>query len=248
MPTDMKNTAPNRSLTGVMRRSMRSASTVPASIDPITKAPRASEKPDFTENTAMKKHSAMEMTSISSSLMTLRKRLNTDGIRNMPTVNQIIRKPERVSTLFISSSPCTFFLATDDSITSSTTAKRSSTMSTASTRGTKRRWRILRSSRALMMMVVDDIDSMPPRNMALTALKFSSRPTTKPSPIMPSTIISAVTAAEPPTLSSFLKLKSSPIENRSTMMPICAQKSMLPSCTTDGKKAKCGLAMKPATM
>ena len=45
IPTEMKKTAPKRSLTGVTTVSMRSAKLVPASIEPITKAPRASEKP-----------------------------------------------------------------------------------------------------------------------------------------------------------------------------------------------------------
>ena len=78
--------------------------------------------------------------------------------------------------------------------------------------------------------------------------KPMKRPTMKPRPIMPSTRMSVVTMAEPPTLSNFLKLNSSPSENSSTMMPICAQNSMLASTATLGDRAKCGLAMKPATM
>ena len=57
-------------------------------------------------------------------------------------------------------------MAIDERMTSSTTATRSSTMSTAITRGTKLRCLRLRSESALMMMVVDDIDIMPPRNIA----------------------------------------------------------------------------------
>ena len=45
IPTEMKNTEPNRSLTGTVTCSMRSAKLVPASIDPITNAPSAREKP-----------------------------------------------------------------------------------------------------------------------------------------------------------------------------------------------------------
>ena len=76
------------------------------------------------------------------------------------------------------------------------------------------------------MMVVDDMDIMPPRKMAFTVEKCSILPTTKPRPSMPVTIIRQVMMAELPTLSSFLKLNSSPKENSSTMMPIWAQNSM----------------------
>ena len=45
MPTDTKKMAPKRSLTGPTTLPMRSASLVPARIEPMTKAPRADEKP-----------------------------------------------------------------------------------------------------------------------------------------------------------------------------------------------------------
>ena len=45
IPTEIKNTAPNRSLTGCITFSIRSASFVPAKIEPMTKAPKAEEKP-----------------------------------------------------------------------------------------------------------------------------------------------------------------------------------------------------------
>ena len=69
MPTEMKNTAPKRSLTDEMSRSMRSASMVPARIEPMTKAPNAAEKPDWMENSTMAKHNPMAIISICSSLM-----------------------------------------------------------------------------------------------------------------------------------------------------------------------------------
>ena len=43
IPTEIKNTAPKRFFTGVTMCSMRSASVVPAKIEPITKAPNANE-------------------------------------------------------------------------------------------------------------------------------------------------------------------------------------------------------------
>ena len=68
MPTEMKNTEPNRFLTGAITRSMRSAAMVPASIEPITKAPSSRLKPHATENTAIEKHRAMATISRVSSL------------------------------------------------------------------------------------------------------------------------------------------------------------------------------------
>ena len=69
-----------------------------------------------------------------------------------------------------------------------------------------------------------------------------------PAPIMPVTMINAVTTAEPPELTSFLKLNSRPSEKSRAMMPSCAQKSMLASVVTEGRYLKWGLARKPATM
>ena len=45
MPTEMKKIAPNRSFTGAVIFSMRSASLVPARMEPIKNAPSAAEKP-----------------------------------------------------------------------------------------------------------------------------------------------------------------------------------------------------------
>ncbi len=134
------------------------------------------------------------------------------------------------------SEPSTVLLmAMDDSITIITTANKSSTMSTASTCEANFCWRSPMSVNALMMMVVDDIDSMPPRKSELIKLKCSAWPTAMPAHIMPATIISAVTMAEPPARTSFLKLNSSPSEKSSTMMPICAQNSMFSDVVTDGR-------------
>ena len=109
-------------------------------------------------------------------------------------------------------------------------------------------WRMPKSVNALMIIVVDDIDSIAPRNRESMNANPSKCPTASPMPIMHTTIIRAVTTAEPPTLSSFLKLNSSPSENSSATMPICAQKSMLASLAIVGKKLKCGPTRNPATM
>ena len=99
MPTEMKNTPPKRSFTGFTTFSMCSASQVPARMEPITKEPRASEKPEDTENTAMRKQSPMAVMSSSSLLIYLRKNLKNDGNRYTPIVNQMMRKNTSLSTL-----------------------------------------------------------------------------------------------------------------------------------------------------
>ena len=140
MPTEIKNTAPNRSLTGEMSRSMRSASMVPARIDPMTNAPSAAENPDLMENSTIAKHRPMAMMSICSSLMYRLNFLNVVGIMKMPTVNHMIRKNDNLRMLTTISPPLTLlFSAIDDKITIITTANRSSTMRTANVMGTKRR-------------------------------------------------------------------------------------------------------------
>lgn len=66
IPTETKNIAPKRSLTGATSFSILCASIVSASMDPTTKAPNAALNPALTATTAMKKHSASEtMRSIS---------------------------------------------------------------------------------------------------------------------------------------------------------------------------------------
>ena len=69
-----------------------------------------------------------------------------------------------------------------------------------------------------------------------------------PVAIIPATITTAVTTADPPVFSNFLKLNSSPSEKSSTIMPIWAQNSMLASVVTEGSGVKFGLARNPATM
>ena len=77
--------------------------------------------------------------------------------------------------------------------------------------------------------------NIPPKNKQLMLLNPSTWPMANPAHIIPPMIISAVTTAEPPALSNFLNENSSPSENRSTMIPICAQKSILLSVVTDGR-------------
>ena len=71
-----------------------------------------------------------------------------------------------------------------------------------------------------MMIVVDDIDSMPPRKTLSVDVQPSSLPAMNPVHIIPVMMTSAVSSAGPPTLTSFLKLNSSPSEKSRKMMPI----------------------------
>ncbi len=218
-------------------------------MEPITKAPSAMEKPQKTENTAIPRHKPIDTTSNVSLLRKRRKRFKAEGMTNTPTRNHMMRKNASLLTLMSISPPSTLLLrAIDDNNTIMTTAKRSSTISTANTSEANRLWRRLRSVNALMMIVVDDIDSIPPRNRLLMVVKPSRCPIRKPVPIIPATIIRAVTTADPPVLTSFLKLNSSPRENSSTIIPIWAQNSMFSMVVTDGSGLKLGLARNPATI
>ena len=136
----------------------------------MTNAPNAAEKPDLMENKTIAKQRPMAMISICSSLMYRLYFLNKVGIMYMPTVNHMIRKKDNLRMLPNISPPLTLLLrAIDDRITIITTANRSSTISTANVMGTKRRWRMFRSVKALRIMVVEDIEIMPPKKILLTS-------------------------------------------------------------------------------
>ena len=70
------------------------------------------------------------------------------------------------------------------------------------------------------MIVVDDMESIPPRNRLLILENPNILPAANPATIIPHTINNAVTTAEPPALTSFRKLNSSPNEKSRTIIPI----------------------------
>ena len=111
-------------------------------------------------------------------------------------------------------------------------------MSTANTIDANFLARKFMSVNAFMIIVVDDIDSIPPRNRLLMWENPRRCPIAKPPLIMPITMIRAVTTAEPPTFINFLKLNSNPKEKRSTTIPICAQNSIFSSVLTEGRYSK----------
>ena len=98
------------------------------------------------------------------------------------------------------------------------------------------------------MIVVEDMEIMPPRKRASILLQPKAEPTVKPRKIIPKMMVRAAMIAGPPTFTIFLKLNSSPRANRRRITPMSDHTWMLAVSITDGVRAKCGLAMKPATM
>ena len=86
------------------------------------------------------------------------------------------KKSSLVTDMSISPPSTVLLMAMELRITIITTAKRSSMISTANTSEANLRCRRPRSVNALMMIVVDDIDSMPPRKRQLMVVKPSKRP------------------------------------------------------------------------
>ena len=84
-----------------------------------------------------------------------------------------------------------------------------------------------------MMMVVDDMEIIPPRKMRLIMLRPRIYPT--PANVIPVMTISAVITAEPPACISLRKENSRPIENMSTTMPRSAQNSMFSMLEIEGR-------------
>lgn len=165
MPTETKKTAPKRSLMGAIRCSIFSALGASAISEPMMKAPSAEEKPRCVASTTMPRHRPIAtMTSVSSFIRRCA-HLKKLGTRYMPSTNQSTRKNTRRPMLSSSSSEDTFVVATA-SVASSTIMIMpaiSSTMRMPKTTSVKRCARIFKSSKALMMIVVDDMASMPPR-------------------------------------------------------------------------------------
>ena len=78
-----------------------------------------------------------------------------------------------------------------------------------------------------MMTLEEDMDIMPPRKRLSMVDQPRAEPTTRPTMNMPMQLVPAVMRAELPTLSSFLKLNSSPRAKSRKMMPISDH------CSTD---------------
>ena len=131
---------------------------------PMTKAPKAAENPTVEAATTIPKHRAKERISSVSSFISGFNLRRMSGMRKIPTVNHKTRKKPNCK---MEPSICvpsnSLVTASVESITISTMANMSSRMSTLSTRPAKRFFRSPISSKALKIMVVDDIASIPPR-------------------------------------------------------------------------------------
>ena len=164
MPTDTKNMAPKRFLTGETKCSMVLPSSVSLRILPMTKAPKAAEKPTAEANTTMPKQRARAVMSKVSSFINGFAFLKNSGIRKMPTTNHRTRKnPNCRIDVSICVPSNSLLTASVESITINTIARMSSMMSTLSTRPAKRFCLNPMSSKALKIIVVDDMASIPPR-------------------------------------------------------------------------------------
>ena len=97
-----------------------------------------------------------------------------------------------------------------------------------------------------MMMVVDDMEIMPPRNTQFMLLSPKMHPTPNPAKVMPVMIIRAVTTADDPEFISLRKENSRPMENMSTTMPNSAQKLIFSRLEIEGRYSNFGLARNPA--
>ena len=131
IPTDTKKMAPKRFFTGSTSLMILSASMVSAKILPMTKAPKALLNPTFVENTAMAQQSPRDTMRSVSALMSRRTERRNSGMAKIPTTNHNTRK----KTIFItepSISPPSGLPppANAESITISTMARMSSSMST----------------------------------------------------------------------------------------------------------------------
>ena len=247
IPTDTKNMAPNRSLIPFTRCMICSLSRVSANMEPITNAPSAAENPARVASVTITKHRPMLTSSRISSLRYLCAFLSIVGIRYIPTRNHRIRKNTSLPSPISISPPANLFdTASVESNTISTTAIRSSNTRAPNTSGANGFSLRPRSSYALIIMVVDDIDSIPPRNIDSMLLHPIASPTMKPNMNIPTHWVTAVIRALLPTLSSFLKLNSSPRANSRNIIPISDHSLTVAVLVTVGNKPICGPTRKPA--
>ena len=179
MPTDTKKTAPKRSLIGDTRCSICSALGASAMREPMMKAPRALEKPKCVAKKTMPKHRPMDTTTSVSSVIKLCAFLKNVGIKYMPATNHSTKKNTKRPTLSASSVVEIPLVATAivDKITIIAMPAISSTISTPKTTPVKLFARSCKSSKALMIIAVELIESMPPRKMLSIWLQPKSWPT-----------------------------------------------------------------------
>ena len=131
-------------------------------------------------------------------------------------------------------------------ITISKTASRSSTTNSPMTLPLNFSRCNFISSKALAIIVVEEIESIAPRKMLSIWLQPKVLPSKKPTTHIVTNSVSAVMPTVPPTFFNFLKLNSKPMPNSINTIPISLHVSTLVwSCMT-GNHSKLGPMMKPA--
>ena len=249
IPTETKKMAPKRSFMLLIDKEICSPSRVSASSEPITNAPSADEKPAAVASATMPKQRPTERITSISSFITRRPFLKRVGIRYMPTTNQSTKKKRSLSSARTISPPANCLLtAIVESRTISTTARRSSTTRVPNTMLVKGFPLSPRSSKALMMMVVEDIESIPPRKIRSIWVQPIAPPISMPVTNIPANMVPAVIRALLPTFRSFLKLNSRPRANSRKIIPISDHCSTFSGLVRPGKRPKWGPTRKPATM
>ena len=195
------------------------------------------------------KHNPIAMISSVSSVMNLRIILNNVGIMYIPKMNHITKKNTSFSMLINSSAPLKL-LPTDrvDSITIRMTATRSSTTNAPITSAVNFSFFSFKSSKALTMMLVDEMDSIQPRKMQFIFCQPKSFPTKKPAENIITNSVRTMIAPCPPTFFSFLNENSSPMANNRNTIPISLHVDTLAVSLMTGKYVKYGPIKKPATI
>ena len=189
--------------------------------------------------TTMPKHSPTATMQSVSSVIQRRIHRRKVGTRNMPKENHTIRKNTSFTMLSASWPPLKLLPTLSVlSTTSSSTATRSSTTSTAVTVPVKRCCFSFRSSKDLMMMVVDEMESMQPRKMQSIVPMPSRCPTVLPATNMIASSVNAVMAPVEPTRFNFLMLNSSPKANIRNTMPMSLHTCTLSSSVMAGNHGK----------
>lgn len=205
--------APKRFFTGSTSLMILSASTVSARMEPMTNAPKAELKPTRVEKTAMRQQSPSDTMSSVSLLMSRRTERRKRGMAKMPVTNHSTRKKPIFSTLCSICEPSGLLPpAMAESITIMTMARISSRMSTLITMPANCCWRRPISSKALYMMVVELIESIPPRKIQSIRFQPKACPTVMPSVIMHVMMMRAAMTGDEPMRRIFLMEKSSPKE------------------------------------
>ena len=249
MPTDTKNIAPNIFFIGVTSVSIRSAETVPAIIDPARKAPRADENPILFAITTMRRHMPIDTTMAVSSFMSFLTFERNVGMRRIPTASHITRNKRSFPISPKSAVPETFCPA--ESVESMIIMKipQISSITSAPSMTCDDRFSFSPySSYDLRMIIVDDMEIIPPRNILSMRPQPKRAPMPNPTMTIAVMTVRAVTTAPAPMSAIFLKLNSRPKANMRNMIPRSAQMFISALSATVMSQGKLGPIRKPAMM